>query len=118
MDDFQKEQRNLTQLTTASKTIFIYIPIQYGHMSKHPYRAKVVDEIVLKDDGREIRYKRLKVYKRDGTYKELLWCHRRLHRDYKGTYCEFVLDKFNEEEWHGLEHIEKEQMIKLIKGKG
>ena len=117
MNDFEKEQRNLGQLTTSSKTVYIYIPIQYGHMSRHPYRAKVVGEVVLEGaDGKKTLYKRLKVYKRDGTFKELLWRHRRLHKDYKGTYWEFVLDTFDEEEWAELELKEKEQMVQRIKG--
>ena len=86
-------------------------------MSRHPYRAKVIEEVVVGDtDGKDTHYKRLKVYKRDGTFKELLWRHRRLHRDYKGTYWEYVLDKFDEEEWSELELKEKEQMVQKIKG--
>jgi len=117
MDDFEKEQHNLAQLTTANERLYLYIPVQFGHLSKHKYRVNVVDEIKLKDGDKTTHHKRLKVYKRDGKFRELHWQHRKLKKDYKGTYWEYMLAHFDKEAWHELEQKKEAQVLEIIEGK-
>jgi hypothetical protein len=103
MNQHEKLSHNLQLLTTVSKTVFIYIPTQFGHLSEHQFRAKVT-EIIKVPDGNGVRiYKLLETKNANKTgTRKILWWHKQLAKDKRGRTFEYSFEQYSDEDWATL----------------
>lgn len=99
-----KLSHNLQVLTLSnkkSKTDYIYVPTQYGRLSKHLKRTTTEETITIPDGDSQITYKLLEVYENKRTRK-LVWWHKKIHQDKRGRIFEYSFEKYTPKSWEQI----------------
>ena len=105
MNHNTKMAHNLQLLTTATETPFIYIPVQFGHLSSHLYRVKVIDQFAVLDGSGIKTYKVLELLnssKMETRY--ILWWHKEIHKGIRGRVYEYSFERYTKK---GLDKLRK-----------